>query len=115
MRRRIHARPPLMVRVWAELGAGGITEDIGLCSDVPGERLHGVKCGRHIWINPLWGTVDTLVHELLHRLHPEWSENYVRRTTSYLMGRMTDAEALAFYDEYQKRAKKPKRTRREAE
>jgi hypothetical protein len=113
--RRKNSRPPLLMRVWAELGRGHITEDVTLTSDVKGERLHGVKCGRHIWINPVWAIVDTAVHELLHRLHPEWSERYVRRTTAFLMNRMTDAEAQTFYDEYQKRAKKPKRTRREAE
>ena len=112
MRRR-NARPPLLVRVWAELGRGHITEDIGLKSDIRGERLHGVKCGRHIWINPTWAIVDTVCHELLHRLHPEWSENYVRRTTSYLLHRMTDAEAQQFYEEYRRRVKTPKRTRRE--
>lgn len=108
---RKKGRPPLMVRVWAELGAGGITEDVTLTDKH--HRLDGLQEGRHIWVNPMWNIVDTTVHEILHRLHPEWPENYVRRTTSYLMRRMTDEEAQTFYDEYQKRVKKLKRKRRE--
>jgi hypothetical protein len=106
-----NARPPLMVRVWAELGSGNITEDPDLRSDVKGERLHGLQEGRHIWVNPVHAIVDTVVHECLHRLHPEWSENYVRNRTSYLVSRMTDAEVVALYDEYQHRKKLKRRQR----
>jgi hypothetical protein len=100
-----------MVRVWAELGAGGITEDPLLRSNIKGERLHGLQEGRHIWVNPTHGIVDTVIHELLHRMHPEWSEQYVCRTTTYLFRRMTDAEITAFYDEYQRRARKRRRAK----
>jgi hypothetical protein len=93
---RKQPRPPLLVRVWAELGAGGIIEDPTLTSDVKGERLDGMQIGRHIWVNPIWNTVDTVVHELLHKLHPGWSERYVRNRTGYLMRRMTDAEVQEF-------------------
>lgn len=109
MARRRQPRPPLMVRVWAALGEGRITEDPRLRSDVKGERLHGLQEGRHIWVNPVWSVVDTVLHELLHRMHPEWSEVYVRRTTTYLLKRMTDEEVQTFYDEYQQRAKKRRR------
>lgn len=102
-------RPPLLVQVWAELGAGRITEDPELRSDVKGERLHGLQEGRHIWVNPTFALVDTIVHELLHRLHPEWSERYVRNRTAYLMTRMTDEEIVAVYDEYERRKRKRKR------
>src|SRR5687767_14214514 len=101
-----------MVRVWAELGAGHITEDPTLHSDVRGERIYGYKEGRHIWVNPAWTMAETIVHELLHRVNPEWSETYVDNRTTYLLNRMTDAEARALYDEYQKRARKPKRAKR---
>lgn len=109
MRRPRNPRPPLMVRVWAELGAGRITEDVQLRSAVKGERLHGLQEGRHVWVNPAYATVDTTIHELLHRMHPQWSESYVRRTTTYLLRRMTDEEISAFYDEYQRRVHRRKR------
>jgi hypothetical protein len=103
-------RTALMVRVWAELGAGRISHDPALKSCKVGERLH-CACdhkSKHIAINPVWSTVDTLIHELLHRLYPQWSENYVRRTTTYLLRRMTDDEAIAFYNEYELRARRVK-------
>lgn len=95
-----------MVRVWAELGAGQITEayikDKGAFTD---GYFNGAK---HITINPVHQTVDTVIHELLHRLHPHWCENYVRRTTTYLRRRMSDSETVAFYHEYQARSRKRK-------
>ena len=99
-------RDPLMVRVWAELGAGRIVE--GFISDA-GAFVDGLTSGNgHITVNPVHQTCDTVIHEILHRLNPSWSENYVRNRTTYLRRRMTDAETQAFYDEYQKR----KRSRR---
>lgn len=101
-------RPPLMVRVWTELGAGRISE--AYIKD--GKHFtDGFANGTgHITVNPVHQTVDTLIHEILHRLHPEWSENYVRRTTTFIRRRMTDEETLAFYQEYEKRKRKRKRT-----
>lgn len=99
-------RPPLMVRVWAELGAGNIAE--GFLKDRKA-FTDGVILGKHITVNPVHQTVDTVIHELLHRLHPEWKESYVRRTTTYLRRRMSDEETMTFYQEYQTRVKKKKR------
>jgi len=101
-------RPPLLVKIWAELGAGGITEaflkDKHAFTD-------GFTLGKRITVNPVHQTVDTVIHELLHRLHPQWSERYVRRTTTWLRRRMTDEETIAFYHEYQARVPKRKRVK----
>jgi hypothetical protein len=96
----------LLGRVWAELGSGRITE--AFISD--GKSLtDGYYNGTgHVTVNPAHQTIDTLIHELLHRLHPQWPEAYVRRTTTYLRRRMSDEEVQAMYAEYQKR----KRTRK---
>lgn len=104
-------RDPLMVAVWAEVGAGRIREDY-ICDPhhfVDGETQHT----GHITINPAPAVVDTIVHEILHRLRPAWSERYVRRTTSYLMRRMTDEEIQALYEEYQRRVRRRRRRRAE--
>ena len=96
-----HARPPLMISVLAELGAGRVSEGRihdkeafteGLCID-----------SKHIVIDPVPNVVDSLLHEALHRLHPEWSENYVRNRTTFLLRRLTDAEVTQIYQEYQNR------------
>jgi hypothetical protein len=103
---RREKRTPLMVRVWAEVGAGRIRESF----------IHDTKVfvdgetqpSGHITINPVHQTCDTLIHEILHRLHPQWSERYVRRTTTYIRRRMTDAETQMLYQEYQTRVKRRK-------
>lgn len=94
-------------RVWAELGAGRITEAFikdGAC--VTDGYFSGTG---HITINPAHQTVDTLIHEILHRLYPQWPEPYVRRTTTYLRRRMSDEEVQAMYDEFNKRKRTRKR------
>lgn len=107
MRKRTAADMVLLGRVWAELGSGKITEAF-LPSD-PDHFVEGYISGNHITVNPAPSVVDSAIHEILHRLHPSWSESYVRRTTSLIMRRMTDEEVAAFYAEFQKRARKRKR------
>ena len=75
-------RPLLLLRVLAELGKG---------------KLRVVE--------PVPQNIDTLIHELLHRLYPEWSENYVRNRTSFLMKRLSTDEVAVIHDEYNKRKK----------
>ena len=65
----------------------------------------------HITVNPVHQTVDTLIHECLHRAFPSWAESYVRRTTTYVRKRMSDDEIQAMYAEFQKRARKRKSAR----
>jgi hypothetical protein len=102
----------LLGRVWAELGSGKITE-----AYLPSDKHHyveGLIEGQHITVNPAPSVVDSAIHEILHRMHPEWSENYVRRTTSLLMRRMTDEEIAAFYAEFQKRKRTRRRIKRDS-
>lgn len=97
----------LLGRVWAEIGAGKLTE--AFIKDGP-SFTDGFYDGHgHIIVNPAHQTVDTLIHECLHRAYPSWSEAYVRRTTTYLRRRMSDEEVQAMYAEFHKRAKKRKR------
>lgn len=94
-------RPLLLLRVLTELGAGQIKEAF-----IPSEKeffVDGTTEGQAITINPVPQVVDTIIHELLHRLYPHWSERYIKNRTSYLMKRMSDEEVQLVYDEYQKR------------
>lgn len=97
----------LLGRVWAEIGAGKITE--AFIKDGAAMTDGMVMGGSHITINPAHQTVDTVIHECLHRAFPAWSEAYVRRTTSYLRRRMSDEEVQEMYAEYQRRARKRRR------
>ena len=101
-------RDTLLLRVLAELGAGKITAGYLPATD-EGCLVSGEADGRHITINEAPQTVDTVIHECLHRAYPAWSEGYVRNRTSFLMRRLTDGEVKVIYDEYQKRVYRRKR------
>ena len=97
----------LLGRIWAEIGAGRITE--AFISDARSITDGYFNGSGHITINPAHQTVDSLIHEILHRLHPQWAESYIRRTTTYLRRRMSDEEVQAMYAEFHRRARKRKR------
>ena len=73
----------LLTGVLLELQAGGIREAF-MPRSGPYRFVRG-QCADdgQITVNPIHDTVDTLIHELLHRLHPAWTDRYVRRTTTY--------------------------------
>lgn len=96
----------LLGTVWAEIGSGRITE--AFIRDRKAFTDGFYNGNGHITINPVHQTIDTLIHEILHRAFPAWSEAYVRRTTTYLRRRMSDEEVQAMYAEFQKRAKRRK-------
>jgi hypothetical protein len=99
---------PLLLRVIAELGRGRVFE--GYVQDRK-DFVDGVCDGQEITINPLHQTIDTVLHECLHRAYPDWSETYVRNRTTFLRRRMTDEEAQEVYRIYQSLVKKRKRTK----
>ena len=92
----------LFFRLGAELGAAPITEAF-ITSET--ELIDGLCEGGSITIAPHNHIVDTVIHELLHRLYPMRSERSIRRTTSQLRKTLTDEEVQFFYDEYQRRKK----------
>lgn len=92
----------LFFRLVAELGAAPITEAF-ITSET--ELIDGLCEGGSITIAPHNHIVDTVIHELLHRLYPMRSERSIRRTTSQLRKTLTDEEVQFFYDEYQRRKK----------
>jgi hypothetical protein len=97
----------LIGKVFAEVGRGRITTAfIKDGSSLTDGYYNG---DGHIYINEDHQTADTVIHECLHRMNPGWSENYVRRTTSYLRRRMSDEEIIALVGEYRKHARKRKR------
>lgn len=99
----------LLLNVQAEIERGRIAEafisEDGFCVD-------GLIEGQQITINPVHQIVDTLVHEILHRLYPNWEEAYVRNRTKYLRNRMDDQEVLALYQVYCQTAVKRKRVKK---
>lgn len=96
-------------RIFSELGKGNISEGW-----IPSEgelKIHGFCAGgkgsdRNITINPVHVMVDTLVHELLHRIHPDWTEKQVRVATAYMCRRFSDRTMQALYRKFKRMAKK---------
>ena len=88
------------LRVVAELGAANIVERY---IEADGQHVDGLCEGDKITVAPHHQTVDTVIHELLHRLYPDRSERSIRRTTTQLRRVITDDEVQSFYDEYNRR------------
>lgn len=97
--------PALLAEVLIALGARKVYERYIPCDD---SFVHGLTDGQTIIVNPAHEVVDTILHETLHTIRPDWSEAYVRNRTTWLMRRMPDEQILQVYQEYQKRAKRPK-------
>lgn len=105
-------RPALLVRVLTEIGKGRIYEGW-----IPDKEafVHGLCDGKSIRVNPAVETVDTVLHEALHRLEPAWSERYVRNRTTFLLRCMSDEQIQQVYEEYQRLAKRRKKRERAAQ
>lgn len=108
-------RDPLLLHVVAWIaGKGRITEGwLSAGKDLKGMWLYGLAEPHHIMVNPVPSTIDTVIHEVLHVLHPEWTERGVRRKTKGLMRQMSDGEIQTLWAIYQERlVKERKRGRR---
>lgn len=81
-----------------------------------GEHLDGLyEPGSHtIYIDPRTAVVSTLIHELIHRRWPSWSEGRVRREEQRLITGMTPEEVSRWYRKYQK-AKRTRQTTKYAD
>lgn len=75
---------------------GGKDHVEGLCNFVSGE----------ITVNPAASVVDTLIHELLHRRFPGWSEKTVREETWRIIRRMSHADVGMWYRRYKRLVKR---------
>lgn len=110
-RRRKVRDQTLLLEIIASLGAGRVSESYIIDSDAPGERFHGICEGDgRVTINPALDIVDTVLHELLHRVRPHWTEIGVRRTTARLMHALTHDEIITIATLYEsvKRSKRKK-------
>lgn len=80
----------------------------------PFEHLDGL-CdfgSKIIYIDPRAAIVSTLLHELIHRRWPEWSEERVYREEHRLITNMAASEIDRWYRDYQKEKRTRKTTKR---
>lgn len=95
----------LLAAITEELGKGLIFE-----APIVGSKDHieGL-CNwetQEVTVNPSVSVVDTLVHELLHRRFPRWSEDRVRMETWRVMKQFTPADVQVWYRKYKRMAKR---------
>jgi hypothetical protein len=94
---------PLLRKVFATLAAVPIRERyLGPDRGEPKEGMwtYGQLEGRTILINPAVCIADTLVHEALHAVNPDYSENQVRKLAAELVRGMTHDEMRTMWEMY---------------
>lgn len=102
------ARPKVSVlleAITAELAKGQIFEAPIVGSKEHVEGLCNWESGE-VTVNPAPSVVDTLIHELLHRCFPRWSEERVRLETWRVMKQLTPADVQVWYRKYKRHAKR---------
>ena len=66
----------------------------------PSWRLDGLQHGDVIYIDPRPAILETLVHELLHRRKPRWSERRVTKEARTILSKMSELEIATWYRRY---------------
>jgi hypothetical protein len=91
----------MMADLWEEMRKGRIVE---ATVQAFAEHVDGlaVSPADVIYINPKPAIVATLIHELLHRRWPSWSERRVDREAKRLVSNMTHSEVQKWHRAYQK-------------
>ena len=91
--------PPSLDDLRDELDRGRVWE----CSlRDPHWRLDGLQDGENIYIDPRPAILETLCHELLHRMKPRWSERRVTREARRLLSQMGETEIATWWRRYQR-------------
>ncbi len=75
---------------------------LGLCDHGPNGRLT---------VNEAATTVETLLHEALHAIRPDWSERTVDRRANNLFIKLTSEEVLGIHKQYLRRVRRVRRKR----
>lgn len=99
MPKKPRVNTPLLIRLMSLLGETEVREEY--IAKEKGRDIYGyLAVTGQVVVNPAPHIVDTLLHELLHKLHPEHSERAVRSIVGKLMVRMSDEELQAVYEMY---------------
>lgn len=103
----------LLAAITEEMGKGQIFEAPIVGSKDHVEGLCNWESG-DITVNPAPSVVDTLIHELLHRRFPKWSEERVRMETWRVIRTLSARDVQDLHAKYKriaKRRRKPVRLR----
>lgn len=98
----------LLEAVTEEMAKGAIYERPIVGSKSHIEGLCNWESGE-VSVNPAPSVVDTLIHELLHRRFPRWSEDRVRAETWRVLSSMTPEAVQVLHREYKRIVKRQRR------
>ena len=89
-----------------EMDRGFIYEATLVTDD--GAHLEGLcnHANQHITINPKVSVVATLLHELIHRRYPSWSESRVRREEKRALQQLSQQDIQIWYQRYRRAVRK---------
>ena len=93
-----------------ELNKGKVVEARLIAPDMHMDGLCDFG-SKTIYIDPRTAIVTTLLHELLHRRHPDWQEHRVAREEKRLIRNMTTKEVSRWYRNYQQVKRTRQRTK----
>lgn len=96
----------LIEELTEELTKGRIYEATLITDD--GAHLMGL-CNHEngaITIDPKVAIVSTLLHELIHRKHPEWSERRVQRAEIRALKNLSQKDIQMWYQRYRRAVRK---------
>lgn len=89
--------------IWDELHRGKVWE----CSlRDPKWHLDGLQSGEHVYIDPRFAILETLVHELLHRRKPRMGERAVTRQARRLVAGMDEQTKRNWWRAYRRVVKR---------
>lgn len=72
----------------------------------PTHHLEGLCDGDVITVDPQVSIVSTLLHELIHRRYPAWSEARVRRAERQALSQLSQHDLRVWYRRYRRAVKK---------
>lgn len=102
------AKTRRLTEVFTELEGGKLVSSF---IHDPGYVTEGMVSDGYIVVNGYHALCNIIIHECLHRAHPDWSESYVRRTTTWLQNRLSDDDIIAVVRSFQTRATSKHRTK----
>jgi hypothetical protein len=73
--------------------------------------IEGAMQEGEVWVNPAPNVLETVFHEILHRLYPSWAERTVISRSRKILRGLSDTEVERLYGVYLRVARKSKKRR----
>lgn len=97
---QLRKKTPLLLKVMSRLGSMEFQEE-WLPRGKDGTDTYALwQPNGTITVNVIPHVVDSVIHECLHELYPEYSEQAIRSLTGKLRRMLTEQDEQAIYDEY---------------